>query len=412
MTKELKEEGNNTNNESDSMINQLKKFIEENTSFEQIEWAINSADHLDCEKAIKFLLEVALSNKYPRYKQLALEKMFSLLIYEDLRKEYLKELVTPIKDVLIEHDDEWVSLRALQIYDKLTTDAKLVSSKAIDLLKRTLICNNVKEESFKLLDGRRIPKKSIKKDFITIKDANSKFWLAYLLYTRSEIEYRDYLLEMIKQETLNDLPIEFWNKHAIKYALPPTELPQQDSEMKPEKQPLEIGIDYKDEFKIQYKNRLDEIWKKFPYEKSIFIMMPFRFEADSRYEQIRDAIKQAAEENGFSAYLSNDDGRKFTDVLWENLLLNMLSCKYGIAILPSEEIVDINKEKIWIINNPNVALEFGFMYARGRKNVLILTNEREKLPADIRGLIVDEFNLNKPSQKIYKLVLKWLEKKI
>lgn len=165
------------------------------------------------------------------------------------------------------------------------------------------------------------------------------------------------------------------------------------------------------EFYEKYHKELEKIWDKYPYDTSIFIMMPFRFDEDTRYVEIRNAIKNASEKQGFKAYLSNDKGRKFTDVLWENLLLNMLSCKYGIAILPSEEIMDAMKKKIWVINNPNVALEYGFMYAHGRDNVLILSNDRKKLPVDIQGLITDEFNLNKPYENIYKIITEWLNEK-
>lgn len=167
-----------------------------------------------------------------------------------------------------------------------------------------------------------------------------------------------------------------------------------------------------EELYARYKKELEEIWKKHPFEKSIFVMMPFRFD-QKVYQEIRDAIKKATKEEGFNAFLSIDDDRnRIRPSLWENLVVNMLSCKYGIAVLPSEKISDaLDEHKLKIFNNPNVALEFGFMYLKGEHDVLLLTQSVKDLPADVKGLLVEKFNFDDPFDDVYRKVKKWLSKK-
>lgn len=159
----------------------------------------------------------------------------------------------------------------------------------------------------------------------------------------------------------------------------------------------------------KYDADLEKIRKKFPYEKSIFIMMPFRFNKKV-YKDIRKAIKDAAKKQGFTAYLSNDKDRDFSNKLWDRLVLNMLSCKYGIAVLPIEKIHNPSDEhKIKLFNNPNVALEFGFMVSRSEDNILILTDDIKGLPSDLSGLHVGKFNMDDPFDEVFNLVTNWLK---
>jgi len=162
----------------------------------------------------------------------------------------------------------------------------------------------------------------------------------------------------------------------------------------------------------RYHNDLERIWKNIPFEKSIFIMMPFRFD-DLIYKQIRDAIKTASHDLGYSAFLSNDKYRRFRPGLWENIIVNMLSCMYGIAVLPSEKILDpLDDHKLRVFTNANVALEYGFMYAKGESNVLLLASQISTLPTDLKGLLVEKFNIKDPYNDIYNKVTEWLKSKI
>ncbi len=141
-----------TENDSETVLKKLKKFIGSRINYESVKWAFDYIDFINSyEIAISFLIDVALTVEQPRNKDMALDKILHLLKTEDLTEDYLKELIDPLKENLIENKDEWVSLKAVQIYDKITTDSELIISKAIELTKRKYISEDVKEKAFWLL---------------------------------------------------------------------------------------------------------------------------------------------------------------------------------------------------------------------------------------------------------------------
>ncbi len=141
-------------------------------------------------------------------------------------------------------------------------------------------------------------------------------------------------------------------------------------------------------------------------------MMPFRFKKRV-YKDIRDAIKTATKEEGFTAFLSIDKERKrIRPTLWENLVVNMLACRFGIAVLPPEKItVPEEEHRLKIFNNPNVALEYGFMYLKGEHDILIITEKSKELPVDIQGMLVEKIDMYDPYKDVYKIVKEWLQSK-
>ena len=62
----------------------------------------------------------------------------------------------------------------------------------------------------------------------------------------------------------------------------------------------------------------------------------------------------------------------------------MLGCKYGLAILE-----DRSGEEL----NPNVALEYGFMSALGRKAILVKEKTFKYIRADLVGTLVEEYSV-------------------
>ena len=242
----------------------------------------------------------------------------------------------------------------------------------------------------------------------------------------SKDEIRIYKNRLVKEDLVNERnPGEFRvssdGRIKIKEEILPKENKGSEDRIKQKPKSITYQIDYKEEHLKplvsaknlieRYQKDLEKIWKKSPYDKSIFIMMPFKF-SEVIYKQIRDAIKKAAEDMGFQAYLSNDKGRKIRPGLWENLVVNMLSCKYGIAVLTSEEILDpLDKHKLKVFNNANVALEYGFMYVKGENDVLLLAPKDGKLPVDVRGLLREQFNIKDPYDDVYIIVKKWLPEK-
>ena len=157
----------------------------------------------------------------------------------------------------------------------------------------------------------------------------------------------------------------------------------------------------------QYDEVLKAIWKKTPFEKSIFIMMPFN--DDINHSAIVDAIKIVCKENDFKAIRVDDADRQFSPRLWDNLVINMLSCKYGIAVYVSPQIVNVlegSEPKMFA--NPNVAIEFGFMKSRGQA-VLLLRDIASSIPTDLQGFLWEGFDIRKPKTGVSVAVKKFLK---
>jgi hypothetical protein len=90
---------------------------------------------------------------------------------------------------------------------------------------------------------------------------------------------------------------------------------------------------------------------------------------------------------------------RFYNQLWDNVEIHLLGCRFGIAIVETRYSQS---------PNPNVALEWGWMRAMG-KQVLYLkeatyTDER----ADFLGLLVSEFDWEKPREAIVQAVHEFL----
>ncbi|TKG88147.1 hypothetical protein EYV94_27495 [Puteibacter caeruleilacunae] len=159
----------------------------------------------------------------------------------------------------------------------------------------------------------------------------------------------------------------------------------------------------------KYNDTLETIWKEqHGFEKSIFIMMPFKNEIG--YNETARIIKKTCEERGFKAIRIDDNDRQFHHTLWDNLVINLLSCKYAIAIYASDQIVDIldsNSPKMF--PNPNVALEFGFFTSRGQQT-LLLRDKSSPIPSDLQGFIWSQFNIKNPGDDVKNAVNEFLDR--
>src|SRR6202008_3627933 len=72
-----------------------------------------------------------------------------------------------------------------------------------------------------------------------------------------------------------------------------------------------------------YNDRLEQAWEQQPFDKTFFLMMPFR--PDVRYRSLTSVIKNVCENAGFKAIRVDDPDRRFAETLWDNLIVNMLS---------------------------------------------------------------------------------------
>ena len=166
--------------------------------------------------------------------------------------------------------------------------------------------------------------------------------------------------------------------------------------------------DMYEEFK-QYDSALQKALERFPYEKSVFIMMPFE-EDDIRLTLITDTIKETLEEHGMDGWRADDPERRLMEDVWDNIVVNMLSCKYGIAVFVDKKVLDRLTDIQMSVFNANIALEVGFMKSRGLDILLLKDKQLEKLPTDIISKLYEEFGFNNPVRDVKKAVTEWIER--
>jgi hypothetical protein len=142
-----------------------------------------------------------------------------------------------------------------------------------------------------------------------------------------------------------------------------------------------------------------------PYDKNVFIMMPFRQHLDERYENIEKSIKKTLAKYGYKGWVATD--KNIDTQLWNNVACFLLACKYGIAIFTrNEEETKIETKQY----NPNVSLELGFFLSRG-KNVLLLKDDiLPRLPTDLVGFLYEDFDFNKVTKCLPNILRDWIKK--
>ena len=111
-------------------------------------------------------------------------------------------------------------------------------------------------------------------------------------------------------------------------------------------------------------------------------MMPFE-EDDIRLTLIIDTIKETLEEHGMHGWRADDPERRLKEDVWDNIVVNMLSCKYGIAVFVDRTLLDRYTDEQVTMFNANIALEVGFMKSRGLDVLLLKDKRLENLPTDI-----------------------------
>lgn len=134
---------------------------------------------------------------------------------------------------------------------------------------------------------------------------------------------------------------------------------------------------------------------KFRYESNVFIMM--RYGESNQFDDLKKVMKTSLEEFGLIGHLASD--KALSDDVWDNICIYMLGCKYGIAVFEQ-----INEREF----NPNVSLELGFMYASGKRCLLLKDSRMPQLPTDVCGMIYNDFDSYKLSPSIQGCIREWV----
>jgi hypothetical protein len=127
-----------------------------------------------------------------------------------------------------------------------------------------------------------------------------------------------------------------------------------------------------------------------PFDRSVFVMMKFPDRAKMDPWQIQcledlyGAVKEELDRHGLVARRADKKVYATSKLLWDNLCIYMLGCRFGVAIL---------EDHIGDELNPNVALEYGFMKGLGREVVLLKERRFGHIRADLVGTIPKEFDI-------------------
>lgn len=114
------------------------------------------------------------------------------------------------------------------------------------------------------------------------------------------------------------------------------------------------------------------------YEESVFIMTKFpegETEEDKQLSKIISIITDELERIGLTARIAK--GAKYHEWLWDEVEIHLLGCARGIAIVEDKYKPELN---------PNVAMEWGWMRAMGRRVLFLMEETFSHGRADWGGL--------------------------
>jgi hypothetical protein len=132
------------------------------------------------------------------------------------------------------------------------------------------------------------------------------------------------------------------------------------------------------------------------FDTNVFVMM--RYSETSPFRSLEESIRSSLQRYGLRMRLAKD--RSLHDDLWENIRLYMTSSRYGIAVFEQ-----IHEREF----NPNISLELGYMYALGRRCLLLKDRGMPRLPTDACGKIYRDFDPFDIEETTTKQVTAWCE---
>ena len=136
------------------------------------------------------------------------------------------------------------------------------------------------------------------------------------------------------------------------------------------------------------------------FESNVFIMTRFPAAGKAgaeRLNEVIDRVKTAVADRGYMPRMASHAVHHAW--LWDNVELNMLGSKYGVAILEDQCQPELN---------PNVAMEWGWMLGMGREVLMLREKHFGHLRADWAGRLDKTFAWDDPGSGIEQAVVEFL----
>lgn len=151
-----------------------------------------------------------------------------------------------------------------------------------------------------------------------------------------------------------------------------------------------------EEAPLHIRESLQRFRKDYPDPAAVaFILMQFR---ETRpHEQIVEAIKAGLAEHGITGVRADD--KEYHEDLFPNVLTYMHGCGMGVAVFERIE------EQVF---NPNVSLEFGYMYTMRKPLCLLKDQALTALHTDLVGKLYRSFDSYNPAETIPPQLSRWL----
>lgn len=130
-------------------------------------------------------------------------------------------------------------------------------------------------------------------------------------------------------------------------------------------------------------------------DHNVFLMM--RFKNGRQFQEVERVIRDTLAASGYQALRA--DYKEYASELWDNVVVYMLGCPFGIAVFE-----EIDEREF----NPNVALELGFMLALGKRCLVLKDQRMPRLPTDIVGRLYRAFDTYDISPTLGPAVQGWL----
>jgi len=130
------------------------------------------------------------------------------------------------------------------------------------------------------------------------------------------------------------------------------------------------------------------------FDTNTFVMM--RYRDTPQFQAIERSLRSTLSRYGLRARLAKD--RALSADLWDNICLYMTSSRYGIAVFE-----ELDEREF----NPNISLELGYMYALGRRCLLLKEKRMPLLPTDTLGKIYRNFDAFDLERTIERQVSGW-----
>lgn len=132
--------------------------------------------------------------------------------------------------------------------------------------------------------------------------------------------------------------------------------------------------------------------------KTAFIIM--QLGSTRLHEDIVSIIKTVLKKHNITALRADD--KEYMDDLFPNVEVYMHSCDFGIAVFDRITTDDLN---------PNVTLEVGYMFAKGRNVLLLKDKTLKSLSTDLIGKLYKEFDTTDVENTLPEQIKKWLSDK-